>query len=413
MHHTENRGHMGNARKFDEDAVLRARVALLGSRRLTIREEVEAYRVLAEVSPQAYLPKLVQVLVDCSYSLGNAELRPALYAEAVAAARRFDAEVPNRDKLLRQALHSHELALFAVGRRAEGRAVCEELARTAPYGRLALVLAEEGRHAEAAELYGRHVTPGAPDVSDWTLIEWAAELDAAGRHEEALEVFGGLVDDTRHRAAEDRTPLASSVWKLNHYAGMLRAAGHRREEAAARREALALLARLAQGGEPASWGNIRATWVTLLVLSGRPAEPAATPESPLPPFGAYTFHGWSPDTREAYFGSVPALEGEVVALRESGDLPGLVAAHRRLTVRRALHRETRGFRDEESLRPVFDEGVALARRLPASPGTLVQALTDRSMFLAAVERYAEAHADFVEAFALLDGGTPHPIVTRT
>ncbi|MEU3482733.1 hypothetical protein ACI2LO_14800 [Streptomyces sp. NPDC033754] len=413
MHHTENRGHMGNARKLDGDAVLRARVALLGSGRLTAREELEAYRVLAEVSPRAYLPKLVQVLVHRGYDLGNAELRPALYAEAVAAARRFDAEVPNRDKLLRQALHSHELALFAVGRRAEGRAVCEELARTAPYGRLALVLAEEGRHAEAAELYGRQVTSGDADVSDWTLIKWAAELDAAGRREEALKVFGGLVDDTRHRAAEDSAPLASSVWKLNHYAGMLRAAGHRPEEAAARREALALLARLAQGGEPASRGDIRAMWVTLLALSGRPAEPAATPEIPLPPFGAYPFHGWSPDTREAYFGSVTALEREVVALSESGDLPELVTAHRRLTVRRALHRETRGFRDEEALCPLFDEGVALARRLPASPGTLAQALTDRSMFLAAVERYAAAHADFVEAVALLDGDTPPPIVTRT
>ncbi|MCZ0981967.1 hypothetical protein O1L60_31795 [Streptomyces diastatochromogenes] len=51
--------------------------------------------------------------------------------------------------------------------------------------------------------------------------------------------------------------------------------------------------------------------------------------------------------------------------------------------------------------------MALARHPAADPGALARALTDRSMFLLAVKRYGEAHADFAEAMAL------RPIVTRT
>ncbi|MGW8763878.1 hypothetical protein ACWGN5_15390 [Streptomyces sp. NPDC055815] len=400
---------MGNAGKFDAETVLRARVLLLGSEPLTLGERLGAYRVLAEVSPRAYLPKLVDALVERAYELRDPALRLALIGEAAGAARRLDADAPNGKERLHRALGGHEHALFAAGRRAEGKAVCEELAEAGSYRRLAIVLAEEGRHAEAAELYGRHREPG-DSVSPWRLIEWVAELDAAGRHEGALEVFAGLVDDCRHKGAEDRGPLASLVWTLDQYARMLRAAGRDAEEAAARREALALLDRLARGGEPVSWSNIQAWWVTFLVLSGRPDEPAATPDAPLPASGAYLFHGWSPDVRENYFASLPALEQRTADLRASGDLPGLIVAQRRLTVRRALHWETSGRRAEESLRPTFDEGVSLARRLPDDRSALARALADRAMFLLAVKRYGEAHADFAEAAALRAGT---PIVTRT
>ncbi|MGW8358181.1 hypothetical protein [Streptomyces wedmorensis] len=410
MHHTENRGLMGDTAKVDQDAVLRARVLLLGSDRPSNRVEIEAYRTLAQVSPRVYLPKLARALVARTWELRDPKAHVVLYAEAVDAVRRYDAEAPDRKDQLNGALRGYQHALFAAGRRAEGRSVCEELAAAGQYGRLAVVLAEEGRHGEAADLYARHIVPGSADVSEWTLIEWAAELDAAGRRGEALEVFARVVAEARRTAAEDRSPLASLVWKLDHYARMLRAAGRRSEEAAARREALTLLTRLAAGGEPVSWSNIQASWVTLLVLSGRPAEPAATPDAPLPAFGVHLYHGWSPDTREEYFASVPSLEQRVAALRASGDLPGLVAAQRRLTVRRALRWETCGRRAEEVLRPDFDEGVALARRLPEDRSSVARALVDRSMFLLAVKRYEEAHADFAEAF-VLDSGTP--IVTGT
>ncbi|MFF7593124.1 hypothetical protein ACFZCK_37205 [Kitasatospora purpeofusca] len=44
------------------------------------------------------------------------------------------------------------MSLFALGRRAEGRSVCEELAGAGRSGQLTTVLAEEGRFGEAAEL---------------------------------------------------------------------------------------------------------------------------------------------------------------------------------------------------------------------------------------------------------------------
>ncbi|MFJ5832701.1 hypothetical protein [Streptomyces sp. NPDC093089] len=414
MHHTENRGHMEDTAKVDQDAVLRARVLLLGSGRLTARERVGAYRVLAEVSPLAYLPKLVDALIERTHELDEPELHVTLYAEALAAARRLPADAPRREGRLSRTLSGYEHALFAAGRRAEGRALCEESAKAGRHGRLAVVLAEEGCHAEAAELLGGHAGTGDGDPgSDWTLIEWAAELDASGRHVEALEVFARLVADGRRGAAADRTPLASLVWKLDRYARMLGAAGRRDDEAAARREALGLLTRLARGGEPVSWSNIQALWATLLGLSGRSDEPAATSGAPLPAFGVHVFHGWSPDTREGYFASLALLERQAAALRASGDLPGLIVAQRRLTVRRALRWESSGRRSEDVLRPSFDEGVALARRSPAEPRILARALADRSMFLLAVKRYGEALADFTEAGALLDGPTPPPIVTRT
>ncbi|MFF3608774.1 hypothetical protein [Streptomyces sp. NPDC002463] len=398
---------MGNAGKYSQDAVLRARVLLLGSEEPSLRERLDAYRVLAEVSPRAYLPKLVDALIERTHWLGDPQLHLALYAEAVAAARRIDLDAPNRGERLSQALSGYEHRLFAAGRRAEGHAVCEELAEAGRYGRLAVLLSEEGRHGEAADLLGRRIAPGDADVSEWTLIEWAAALDAAGRHEEALEVFARVVDEARRKAADDRAPLASLVWKLEQHARMLRAAGRPADEAAARRETLGLLGRLARGGEPVSWSGIQASWVTLLALSGRPGEPAATPEAPLPAFGVHPVHGWSPDVREEYVASIPELERQTDALRESGDLPGLIAAQRRLTVRRALRWESSGRRAEESLLPSFDEGVDLARHPSADPGALTRALTDRSMFLLAVKRYEEAHADFTEATAL------QPIVTRT
>ncbi|MCZ0981968.1 tetratricopeptide repeat protein [Streptomyces diastatochromogenes] len=283
---------MGNAGKYSQDAVLRARVLLLGSEEPSLPERLGAYRVLAEVSPRAYLPRLVDALIERTRDFADPEILRALYGEAADVARRFDAEVPNREERLRRALSGYEHGLFATGRRAEGRAVCEELAEAGRWGRLAVVLAEEGRHGEAAELYGRHLAAReADDASRWTRIAWAAELDAAGQREEALEVFARLVDDHRSGAAEERGPLASLVWKLERYAGMLLAAGRRAEEAAARHEALALLARLARDGEPVSWSNIQAWWVTLLVLSGRPDEQAATRT----PRGPRSGRTWSTD----------------------------------------------------------------------------------------------------------------------
>ena len=110
---------------------------------------------------------------------------------------------------------------------------------------------------------------------------------------------------------------------------------------------------------------------------------------------------------------LPALEEQVAGLAEEAraapdeHLAALVALHRRLTIRSAVHRENRGHRVLKPLRPLFNEGVALARRLADVAATeqsrvaLGQALTDRSMFLVAAEQYGEAYDDYREVVDLL------------
>ncbi|WP_406390693.1 hypothetical protein [Streptomyces sp. NBC_00887] len=88
---------MNYAENVDHDAVLRARMLLLGSGRITIDEEIDAYRVLARVSPAVYLPRLASELVTYGYrELQDPELRLALRTEAAAAARAMDRAEPRR-----------------------------------------------------------------------------------------------------------------------------------------------------------------------------------------------------------------------------------------------------------------------------------------------------------------------------
>ncbi|WP_051874521.1 hypothetical protein [Streptomyces exfoliatus] len=418
---------MNHSENVDHDAVLRARTMLLGSDRPSLTQEVQAYRVLARVSPAAYLPKLVGALLSYGYDVGNQggrELLLALHAEAADAARRIDAGEPNRTEVLCRTLDTYRHTLLRAGRRAEGFAVCEEMAeagrlgfergqvKSSAYGHgpLATMLAEEGRHAEAAEALGTGSRQA--EVCFWSTVARAAELDAAGRHDEALAVFTELVDDTRRKTEAATSSLAILVWELVHRSRMFEASGRHEEEGADRREALALLARLAEAGEPKVWSNILSWWCTLYALSGRTAEPAGSREAPTPPFGT-DFLQWSPDTRESYFADIPVLETEVAGLVEAGRLPEAVTTHRRLTRRSSLLQERRTYRIEEHLRPLFDQGVALARRLPTAPGTLAETLTDRAMFLVAAQRYEEAHADFAAAVELRGAATSNAIVTRT
>ncbi|MEV6331280.1 hypothetical protein [Streptomyces sp. NPDC051909] len=97
--------------KIDHDAVLRARVLLLGSRQLGAWddiswEEVLAYRVLAEVSPKAYLPKLVDGLLLTVSRSQDRQVWLTLATEAVAAARRIPDDVTGREERLRRALNA-------------------------------------------------------------------------------------------------------------------------------------------------------------------------------------------------------------------------------------------------------------------------------------------------------------------
>ncbi|MFG2869513.1 hypothetical protein [Streptomyces sp. NPDC048338] len=386
--------------KFDHDAVLRARVLLLGSGRLRPLEEVHAYRVLAEVSPKAYLPKLVDALLSMSYRSRDPEVDLTLTAEAVEAARRIHAGAPARAERLRRALDAYQRALFALGRRAEGRAACEEMAEAGQSRRLAEVLAEEGRFREAAKLNEKAVRNGGPEHSFWDMVEWAANLEGAGLRDEASAVFGELLDRTRREAAGQRTAAAILTWELVHHSRMREAAGHAAEAAAGRREALTVLEELATTGEQKEWSSILGWWVTLFALSGRADEPAASAESPMPPFG--TDLRRSSATRVSFLGTQPGLEAEAEALRGAGPLPELVDVQRRISIRAAIRDGDHPYRFEERFTPYFDEGVALARRLPDDPVRLARALTDRSMFLVAARTFEPAYADFAEAVALVD-----------
>lgn len=385
---------------IDHDAVLQARVLLLGSGRPSRAELVGAYRVLAGVSPKAYTPKLVDALLSLRYESRDPEVDLALAAEASRAARAMEAGTPNRAERLCRALDAHQASLFALGRRAEGRAVCEELAGAGRSGPLVRVLAEEGRFEEAADLDEEARQNAVPEHSFWNKVRWAANLEGAGLHDAASAVFGELLAETRRKTAEQRTSLAIRTWELVHFSRMRETAGDGAGAAAARREALDVLEELATTGEPQNWSCILGWWRTLFVLSGRAAEPAAGPGNPMPPFG--TEHGWSRDARDRFHGMLPGLEAEAAALRGAGRLTELADVQRRIAVRAAVREGDHHYLFQERFAPYFDEAVTLARRLPDDPVRLARALTDRSMFLVAARSFEPAHADFAEAFALLD-----------
>ncbi|MFD3802871.1 hypothetical protein ACFWSF_02040 [Streptomyces sp. NPDC058611] len=119
--------HMAN---INHDAVLRARVALLGSQALPVRQQVAACRVLAQVSPLAYLPLLTVALYEYSRQefAHLPETALALRAESVAAARRMYGFESDRAELLVAALVAYKEQLVLMGRAGEVGAVDEEIA---------------------------------------------------------------------------------------------------------------------------------------------------------------------------------------------------------------------------------------------------------------------------------------------
>ncbi|GAA1561792.1 hypothetical protein [Streptomyces globosus] len=121
MNHTANTNH---------DAVLRARVALLGSGTLPLRQQVAAYRLLAEVTPLAYLPRLSIALYDYSRQefAHDPRIALALRAESLDAARRMHALEPERLELLVAALDAYRELLDTTGDTEAAEAATGELA---------------------------------------------------------------------------------------------------------------------------------------------------------------------------------------------------------------------------------------------------------------------------------------------
>ncbi|MFD6434204.1 hypothetical protein [Streptomyces venezuelae] len=141
-------------------------------------------------------------------------------------------------------------------------------------------------------------------------------------------------------------------------------------------------------------------WATLFVLSGRDDEPAASAESPT--LSDLEAQAQAQVQVEAQAEVVAAADADVSALRECGSLSELIDVRRRISVRHVLRQGDHPYRFEERLTPHFDEGVALARRLPSDSVRLARALTDRSMFRVATGAFESAHVDFAEAVEVLD-----------
>ncbi|MFD9302959.1 hypothetical protein ACFWCB_09790 [Streptomyces sp. NPDC060048] len=424
---------MNHSGKVDQDDIVRARNVLLASGRRTPREEVDAYRVLAQVSPASYLPLLSRALQRLSYDTTSGKKHVACLAlceEAVAAARSIDPAEPARADVLYEALNTCQRELYGVGRRAEGLAMRAEMlaigrARAEssaghPVARelrdWAAGLSEEGRYAEAADAMTELVAGILPDgpgsgALAWSLLEWIGALHNAGRPGEALAAFETLVSMEAAEAASDRGSMACHLYSLIGYAQMLDIHGRGEQAALARQEALALLKELADTGERKTWSGYQASfWAVLLCFSGAESDRPA-PVGPRPPTGAAPVQ-WSPDVRQRYFDSRHALREEVdtLAPRATEDpdqyLAELVRLHRVLTIRSAVHWENRTHLFAERVRSLFDEGVDLARRLsqhdPADGRrTLAGILIDRSTFHTAAREFGPALDDFREALSYL------------
>ncbi|MFD7734896.1 hypothetical protein ACFV6F_31505 [Kitasatospora phosalacinea] len=423
---------MNHSGKVDQDDVVRARNVLLASGQRTPREEVDAYRVLSQVSPAAYLPRLARALQNLSYDTGAGKWHSsalALCEEAVAAARAIDPAEPARPDVLYRALDSCQLQLYMAGRRAEGLAMRAEMlaigrAQAELSGdpvakglhKWATGLSEEGRYAEAADAMTELVTAILPDgpadgALAWSLLEWIAALHNAGRPSEALTAFETLVNMEAAEAANDRGPMACHLYSLIGYAQMLDTQGRSRQAALARQGALALLTELADTGERKSWSGYQASfWAVLLTISSAESDRPA-PDEPRPPSGAAPVQ-WSPDAKRRHFDSLQALREEVDALaaRAAEDpdqhLAELVRLHRVLTVRSTVYWENRTHLFAERVRSLFDDGVALAGRLsrhdPAEGRrTLARILIDRSTFHAAAREFGPALDDFRQALNCL------------
>ncbi|MEV6677924.1 hypothetical protein AB0N09_13795 [Streptomyces erythrochromogenes] len=421
---------MDHSGKVDQDDVVRARSILLASAPPTPREEVDAYRVLARVSPAAYLPPLSRALLGLSYYTGTGRKHPdclALREEALAAARTVDRSEPSRARVLYEALDACQRELYDLGRHGEGLAMHAEMlaidraqarAAGAPavggLHRWAAALSEAGRYREAADAMTELVTAVLPAGSDggdlaWVLLDWIAALHDAGRPAEVLDAFEALVGTAA--VPEDRHgPMACRLHAPIGHSLMLDAYGRGEQAALVRQEALALLTELAATDAWRTWTGYHSSfWAVLLSLSGAESD-RPSPHGPRPPSGAAPTH-WPPGAKRRCFGSRHTLREEVDALaaRAAEDpdrqLGELVRLHRLLTVRSAVHWESH-LVSGERVRSLFDEGVALARRLArhdpaAGAGALAGALIDRSGFHAAGCRFGPAVDDFRQALRCL------------
>lgn len=413
---------------------MRARNVLLASGRRTPSEEVDAYRVLAQVSPASYLPLLAVALQRLSYDTGSGTRHASaleLCEEAVAVARCVDPAEPARADVLYQALDSHRRELYRLGRRTEGLARCAEMldisraqaeSAGAPVVKgldeWAVGLSEEGRYAEAADTMDELVAALRPRGAGsgalaWTLLDWIAALHDAGRVDDALAAFEETVTMEAAEAAADRGPMVCHLYVLIGYAQMLDTHGRDERAALARQEALAVLTELADTGERKTWsGYQQGFWAALVTLSGTYGDRRTpAPDVPRPSSGAAPMRGsaraqWRDDDgRQALRAQVDAL-APLAAEAPERHLAELVRLHRDLTLRTAVFQENRTRSIADEMRSLYGEGVDLARRLarhdPAKGArALAGRLIDRSALHAVGDDFGPALDDFRQALTCL------------
>ncbi|MFG3253426.1 hypothetical protein [Streptomyces sp. NPDC048172] len=329
------------------------------------------------------------------------EARLALYEEALGAARALDPADPARVPLLYRVLDHRQRELYLLGRRSEGLATRAEMAavRPAPRGlrTWAAGLADAGRYAEAADVLTEWVAELWEEGAEsgalaWALLDRIAALDAAGRPGEALAACAELVGLEVERSADSRGAMACHLHALILHAHMLDARGRDSEATGVRREACALLTEIAALGERRAFSTYQsAYWAVVLALTCEDAEAPA----------GMTHKSWVPGTMRRYADGIDALRERAGA---ATDPSTRVRAHRVLTVRSAVREEDRTHLFAERIRPLFDEGVRLARRT-GDYRLLARALTDRAAFRAAAKEFAAALADFREVMTVTGAST--------
>ncbi|MFC9325515.1 hypothetical protein [Kitasatospora sp. NPDC057015] len=122
---------------MNHDMVLRTRVLLLDEGRLSPMVELRAFRLMASVSPAAYLPKLSRALVASSSGLkrwARPEMWSAFLEEAVAAAERMDVSDPLRAEVLAEAVGAYRQQLALVERQSDAIAVRARTVAAGPAG---------------------------------------------------------------------------------------------------------------------------------------------------------------------------------------------------------------------------------------------------------------------------------------
>ncbi|MEV6521725.1 hypothetical protein AB0M43_07300 [Longispora sp. NPDC051575] len=406
----------------DYESEVWARTILLGSRPPRPDQRVEAYRILAASNPRGYGARLARALVGLRYADGDRapiEVQLGRLEDACAAVELADPQDPGHGRLVTDVLGTYQRLLYSAGRRAEGLAIRARIASTPGGDRVsyALGLAEEGRHAEASEVLTEVPDgTGQHDIA-WNRFALTAQLDMAGRTAEAVAVLDEVLGEDLGRMSAGTGSVATvfheSVWR----AALLDRAGRESDAGAARREAMALLRRLAATGEPKNWCGAQYSIAGTLLSAMTWDTGHHDPGEPRPPYGADLMH-WSPDLR-AHYGEnsglaacgcvdpdrpprpVPDPAGQDAPLAEAA------VAHRRRAIRiGTYHLWRRGHQFLETALPAFDDSVTAARRWHASDDraarpALVRALTERAVLLAAGHQFQEGLSSYEEAVRLI------------